>query len=75
MKKIFNNVCKYLKKVKNEHLISTYIKENPLFIIYIIINVINSTMLRFFTMHSLENYLSIKPILADNWFIWIFNEI
>ncbi len=65
MKKIFNNIYKYFKKMKNEHLISTYIKENPLFIIYIVINIVNSTMLRFFTMNTVENYLSFKPILAD----------
>lgn len=62
---IFNNLVQYFKKVKNEHLVRAYIKENPLFITYVLINVLNSTLLRFFTITSIENYLSIKPILAD----------
>lgn len=62
---IFSDLAKYFKKVKDEHLIYAYIKENPLFIAYVIINILNSTMLRFFTITSIENYLSIKPIIAD----------
>lgn len=69
MKKKINNVLKrtkkYLKKMKEEHLIRAYVKENPLFITYILINALNSTLLRFFTINSIENYLSIKPIIAD----------
>ncbi len=64
-KDLFNNIKKYLKKVKNEHLIKAYIKENPLFLTYIIVNIFNSTILRFYTINSLENYLAIKPIIAD----------
>ncbi|MCI8547793.1 MAG: hypothetical protein HFJ38_02760, partial [Bacilli bacterium] len=55
---IFNNLVQYFKKVKNEHLVRAYIKENPLFITYVLINVLNSTLLRFFTITSIENYLS-----------------
>ena len=69
MKKKANSIVKsikeYLKKVKNEKLIQKYIKENKLFITYVIVNVLNSTLLRFFTINSVENYLSIKPIIAD----------
>lgn len=56
---------KYLKRVKDEKLIKKYFKENTLFLTFIVICVVNSTMLRFFTMHTMENYLAIKPILAD----------
>lgn len=65
VKKIKNNTIKYVKKVKEEHLIRKYIKENTLFITFVITCVLNSTILRFFCMNTLENYLSIKAILAD----------
>lgn len=63
--KLKKNIKKYLKRVKEEHLINKYIKNNILFITYVITCVLNSTMLRFFCMHTLENYLAIKPIIAD----------
>lgn len=65
LKKIKNITIKNIKKIKKDHLIKEYFKQNNLFISFIIINVLNSTILRFFCMHSLENYLSWKAILAD----------
>lgn len=65
IKKGWKKIKDYLKRIREEHLIRTYIKENPLFITYILVNVINSTMLRFFTIHTLQNYIGIKPIIAD----------
>lgn len=56
---------KYIKRVKEEHLIRQYFKNNTLFITFVLTCLFNSTVLRFFTMHTLENYLSIKPIIAD----------
>ena len=56
---------KYMKRVKDEHLIKQYLKNNTLFITFVLTCLFNSTVLRFFTMHTLENYLSIKPIIAD----------
>lgn len=53
------------KKIKKEHLVREYFKENILFITFVITTVLNSTILRFLCMHSLENYLSWKAILAD----------
>ena len=67
-KKIRNNkdkFIKFLKRVKKDHLISKYFKSNMLFTAFVVTCLFNSTMIRFFTMHTLENYLSIKPILAD----------
>ena len=55
----------YLKRVKEEHLIKKYFTDNTLFLTFVLVCVINSTMLRFFTMRTLENYLAIKPIIAD----------
>ncbi len=60
-----NKTVHFLKKVKKEHLISKYCKNNILFFTYLFTCLINSTMLRFFTMHTMENYLAFKPILAD----------
>lgn len=56
---------KYMKRVKDEHLIKQYLKNNTLFVTFVLTCLFNSTVLRFFTMHTLENYLSIKPIIAD----------
>ena len=60
-----DKIIKFLKRVKKEHLIKKYIKENSLFLTYVFTGVLSSTLLRFLSMHLLENYLSIKPILAD----------
>ena len=60
-----DKVINYFKKIKKEHLIKKYAKENILFLTFVITCLFNSTMLRFFTMRSLENYLAIKPIIAD----------
>ena len=54
-----------LIKAKNNHVISEYIKNNQLFLIYVITCLINATMLRFFCIHSMANYLSIKAIMGD----------
>lgn len=71
-KKIKNNYEKtkkkahtFYKRVKEEHLIKEYFKNNVLFLTFVLTCLVSSTMLRFFTMHTIENYLSIKPILAD----------
>lgn len=74
VKTLFNKLKKFLKRVKDEKLIVKYIRGNPIFIAYVLVNVINSTMLRFLTMHTVENYLSIKPILADISIIVIFGS-
>ena len=60
-----DKIIKFLKRVKKEHLIKKYIKENILFLTYVFTCVLSSTLLRFLSMHLLENYLSINPILAD----------
>ena len=72
MKKIktsFHNlrekISQALKRIKTEHLIVQYMKNNILFLTFVITAVINSTILRFFCMHMVENYLSVKAILAD----------
>ena len=63
--KLKNNTIKKIKAIKKEHTIKEYCNNNVLFFIFVIINILNATVLRFFCMHSLENYLSWKAILAD----------
>lgn len=63
--RMIKEITKKLKEIKKDHLIAQYIKNNALLICFVIAMVINSTILRFFCMHSIENYLSWKAILAD----------
>ena len=63
--KFKDKIIKKIKKIKKDKLISNYFKENRLFLVYILVCVLNSTLLRIFTMPTMENYLSIKPIVAD----------
>ena len=69
MKKRFNRlkkkIIKECKHIKDDHLIKKYIQNNVLFLTFVLTCLFCSTILRFFTMHTLENYLSFKPILAD----------
>ena len=63
--RLLQSLKKNLKRVKEEHLIREYAKNNVLFLVFVISCVINSTLLRFFCINSTENYLAIAPILAD----------
>lgn len=65
VKKVYNKTKKYLKRVKNEKLVEQYLRNNILFVTFVVTCLFNSTILRFFCMHTLENYLAIKPIIAD----------
>ena len=65
IKKLKDNIVLKLKRVKEDKLISKYIKENKIFVAYIIINILNSTLLRAVTMKSLPNILLPKPLIAD----------
>ena len=65
LQKQVKKIEKQLKKIKEEHIISQFCQNNLLLLTFIITSVINSTILRFFCMNSIENYLSIKAILAD----------
>lgn len=64
MKKIYSKIKDYFK----DKSILLYIKTNILFISYILINLINSWVLRIITM---ENYFSIKAIISDLAFILV----
>lgn len=62
---LFKNTKSFIERVRTEHLIREYFKNNVLFITFVITAVVNSTLLRFFCMHTLENFLSWKAVLAD----------
>ncbi len=63
--KFKDKIIKNLKRIKEEKMISNYFKDNRLFLVYVLVCVLNSTLLRIFTMPTMENYLSFKPIVAD----------
>ena len=65
MNKFTKNMKKKMKSIKEDHLIRNYFKDNVLFVTFVITGVINATVLRFFCMHSIENFLSWKAVLAD----------
>ena len=54
-----------ITNIRENHLIRQYCENNVIFLTFVITCLINSTLLRFLTMHTIENYLSIKAILAD----------
>jgi phosphoglycerol transferase MdoB-like AlkP superfamily enzyme len=63
--KLKTKTVKQIKKIKRDHLIREYFKNNVLFLTFVLMSVLNSTILRFFCMNSIENYLSWKAVLAD----------
>ena len=65
IKKYAKKFNRQIKRIKEEHLIAKYIKSNYLYIAFIIVNVLNATLLRFFCIHTLNNYLSIRAIISD----------
>ena len=65
LNKLKNNIKNSIKYAKKNHVIREYSKNNVLFLTFVIVCVLNATILRFFCMHSIENYLSWKAILAD----------
>ena len=65
MIKFKDKFIKKIRKAREEKIVSNYFKNNKLFLVYVLVCVINSTLLRIFTMPTMENYLSFKPIVAD----------
>ena len=70
MKKMTNHFKNIKNKIVNFNYIE-YASTNRQFIAFIISNLINATMLRFFTVH---NYFAIKPLLADLAIILLFGS-
>ncbi len=65
LNKFKDKLINQAKKVKEEHLIKRYIKNNTLFIAYVIVCVLNATLLRLLCIHTLNNYLSVKAFMGD----------
>lgn len=65
IKKKKTQLVQQVKRMKEEKVIQNYFKNNSLFVVFVCMCVLNSTCLRFFTMHTFENYLAIKPIMSD----------
>lgn len=63
--KIKEKIIATLKKAKEEHIVREYIENNKLFITYVIVSLANATLLRFFCLHTISNFLSIKAIMGD----------
>lgn len=63
--KMKERILSTLKKAKEEHIIREYLKNNKLFITYIIVCLGNATMLRCFCLQTVSNLLSIKAIMGD----------
>lgn len=67
LKKTYKDFKKNPKKTI-QTLITTWmeiVKNNQLFFVFVITNVFIGILLRYFTIHTVENLLLIKPILAD----------
>ena len=73
-KKLKNNCSKLYKEFKKnpkkalQTLLTTcveIIKNNTLFFVFVVTNVFIGILLRYFTIHTMENLFLIKPILAD----------
>ena len=64
-KKLKEQTKKVIKRIKTEHLIAKYIKDNVLFLLFVITGVVNATLLRIFCMPTVESIFSIQALLAD----------
>ena len=62
--KIKTKIIKTFKYIKEEQVIRNYFKNNALFVAFLIVNLLNATLLRFLTMGITEN-LTIRPVMAD----------
>ena len=65
LQNLLEKIKKKFKELKKGHVIGNYINNNKLFITYIITCLFNATILRYFCIHTLSNYLSIKAIMGD----------
>ena len=69
---------KNLRRIRNCFLINIlvrireYVKSNVLFFLLILTSVFNALLLRYFTIHTLDNFLNIAPVLADAAIVTLF---
>ena len=55
LQKLVDKTKTSIKKAKEDHVIRKYIKNNKLFLTYVITCLVNATMLRFFCIHSVPS--------------------
>ena len=65
IRRLYTKTKREVKRIKKEHLIKEYFKDNMFFYAYVLVNVLNATILRLFCIHSIENYLSIRAVISD----------
>lgn len=67
IKKVFNEIVTNPKKsfITLVNIIKETIRNNVLFFTFVLVSLFSSTLVRYFTIHTLENMINIKPILAD----------
>lgn len=78
LKQTFHNGFQKFKKNPKLFLINIlvrireYVKSNVLFFLLILTSVFNALSLRYFTIHTLDNFLNIAPVLADAAIVTLF---
>ena len=65
IKRLLKSTKDSIVKAHTNKVLLKYLKNNMLFVAYILVNVLNATLLRFFTIHSWTNYLSLRAIISD----------
>ena len=67
IKKVFNEIVTNPKKsfITLVNIIKETIRNNVLFFTFVLVSLFSSTLVRYFTIHTIENMINIKPILAD----------
>ena len=65
IKKLKTMIQKTIKRIKTEQLIEKYMKDNVLFIMFVITGVLNASLLRILCMPTVESIFSIQAFLAD----------
>ena len=63
--KIKEKITTEINHIKEEELIDEYIKNNILFLTYVIVCVLNASLLRVFCIPTFKSLFSIKAIIGD----------
>lgn len=77
LKKYFNDFKKNPREfiIKLAKRIKTYIKENKYFCLFVLVNLVNSILLRVFTMGGLDTLFAFSPIMCDLAFLVLLGSL